>query len=139
MVEKSDHLYFGVMSHEDGMNNAEETNEESRQADLLRRIEETEGPVDLTRQIFVLASSKEEAEARVKEHFGYTTLMHLAPAGMAWVNTRDETFHAMGVRAEVDWRELEKCPECDSTELRHDATCGETDCVSCGWSMEWAR
>jgi hypothetical protein len=42
-------------------------------------------------------------------------------------------------RETVDWKTLEKCPECHSTELRHDATCGETDCVTCGWSMEWAR
>jgi len=41
------------------------------------------------------------------------------------------------LREILDWRTLEKCPECHSTELRHDVTCGETDCVTCGWSLDW--
>lgn len=137
-VAPSDHLYFGVLTHEAGMQHAEATNAESREADLLWMVAEREGPIDLTRQIFVLAPSKEAAEARVKEHFGYTTEMHLAPAGKAWVCDNGKIYSSTGTYGDIDWRELERCPECESADsLRHDASVGETECVACGWALDW--
>lgn len=138
------HLYFGVMSHSAGWQHAEKMQAEdpmNRDLDLYEMLAARGEFLDLTRQIFVLAANKEEAEERVKNHFGYTCEMHLAPGGMGWVSGQGRIYHAKTVYGSVDWRELEECPNCEAglmgEDLRHDASVGRTDCVRCGWELDW--
>ena len=106
---------------------------------LVAKIEE-EDPEnwDMTACVFVVATSAVEARERVLDHYGVDTPAVLVPSG--FVTLRAKLFEpgvATGVQGEADWRELEQCPECHSNELRHDASMGETNCVSCEWGMEW--
>ena len=129
-------LYSGVLSHAERWEYAEK--HESRTIDFYHLMAKRNEPMDLTMQLLVLAPSKEEAETRVKEHFGHTTEMELVPSGFAIIHTQATTHHANGVYGSVRWNELKICPECEQAEeLRHDASVGETECVACGWSMSW--
>jgi len=144
MDSKTNHLYFGVLPHQAGWEHAEreaETNPMSRDLELYLMMAKEGNFLDLTRQIFVLAPNKEEAQRRIKEHFGYTCEMRLDPNGMGWVNSREKIYRANGVYGSINWRELEECPECEAgivgEDLRHDASTGTTECARCGWELSW--
>lgn len=125
-----DHLYWGVLSHD-----ARAEREDDR---ILRALEHADPNFDLTTTVLVLATSRTEAEERVKEHFDLQTDMKLIPSGLATVLPgKHEILGAVGIRGDIDWNELDECPECGRGELRHDASEGCTDCVSCGWSLDW--
>lgn len=130
----SDHLYYAEVSHEEfveAMGPAER-----RVADKIA----TEDPDnwDLTACVFVTAASASEARERLRDHYGVDTPVTLVASG--FVTIRANLFEpgvALGVRGDVDPQEIEKCPECHSNHVRHDASAGDTECVSCGWGMEW--
>ena len=132
----SDHLYYAEIDHEEFVD-AMDLN----QRRMAAKIEEMDPENwDLTACVFVTAGSATEARERVLDHYGVDTPVVLAPSG--FVTLRAKLFEpgvATGVRGEVDWRELEQCPECHSNDLRNDASAGETDCVSCGWGMDWKK
>ena len=132
----ADHLYYIKISHEEFIEVMGP--EERRVADKIAR-EDPEN-WDLTGCVFVTATSAAEAQARVRDHYGVDTPATLVPSGFATIRANlFEPGEALGVRGFIDPQELGKCPECHSNHLRHDASVGETDCVSCGWSMEWSR
>jgi len=138
------HLYFGVLPHTAGWQHAEKMQKEdpmSRDLELYVMMAARGEFLDLTRQVFVLAPNREEAARRVEMQFGYTCEMHLAPGGIGWVNTREKIYHSKSVHGSIDWKELEECPACEAgligEELRHDASVGRTECVRCGWELDW--
>jgi len=130
----ADHLYYAEISHEDFVDAMGP--EERRFADKIAKDDPENW--DLTGCVFVTAASATEAQARVRDHYGVDMPVTLAPSG--FVTVRANLFEpgvALGVRGDVDAQELDKCPECHSNDVRHDASAGETDCVSCGWSLAW--
>jgi len=128
-----EHLYYGVLFHEDRLKNVPEG--------TLRKMLEIEierDGLDMTATVFVIASSQAEAQKRISEHFGWEVPVTLVSSGFATIMSGAEVAAAIGVRGTLNWQELDKCPECHSNHLRHDASVGESDCVSCGWGEEWA-
>jgi hypothetical protein len=126
----ADHLYWGVLSHDARVKVMEEP--------ILRALKAADLNFDMTTTVVVTAGSRLEAQNRVFEHFDIRTPMHLIPSGLATaLPGKHELLGAAGIRGNIKWDELEKCPECTYGELRHDASQGCTDCISCGWSFDW--
>jgi hypothetical protein len=131
-----DRLYYAQISHDEFVEAMGTDTYARRLLDKVNEIDDED--LDLTGCVFVTAESAAEAQERVRDHFGVETPAVLVPSG--FVTIRAQLFEpgvAPGVRGEIDWRELEECPECHSNHIRNDASAGATDCISCGWSMDW--
>lgn len=130
--EKQDHLYYGILSHEDRMAHLPEGKLGEMVAAEVERDDS-----DMTCTVFVLAPSATEAKTRISNHFGWEVPVTLVSSGFASVMSGAEVMLSLGVRGTLNWDELEQCPECHGNDLRHDASVGETDCVHCGWGVTW--
>jgi hypothetical protein len=123
-----DQLYYGHVEHDQMIALFPES----------ARTELTEDD-DFTTTVFMLAESMTEAERFMQEKYKANVPMTLVPSGVAAMSVAwgGEVNVQVGLRGDIDPQELEKCPECRSNHVRHDASAGATDCVSCGWSMGW--
>jgi len=132
----SDHLYYAQISHEDFVDAMDPV-----QRAFAEKVEASDPEGwDLTACVFVTATSADEAARRIEEHYGVDTVCQLAPSG--FVTVRANMFEpgvALGVRGDIDARELDKCPSCHSNHVRQDATAREVECSTCGWSLEWRK